>query len=94
MGLFNKQINKKLVQMEEENYNNKPKKNGPPAFLIVIGILLLVTGFSWAVICGLIYLICSCFGLTFSLKIATGIWAVVIFISLITNIKISFGNKN
>lgn len=42
--------------------------------LMVIGIL----GLSWAITVGLVKLITLCFGLEFSLKIATGIWLLIL----------------
>lgn len=47
-------------------------------FVLVIVAASLV--FSWLVIVGLIKLITICFNLSFSLKIATGIWLVLILI--------------
>ena len=41
--------------------------------LIILAVLVL----SWALTCGIIKLITLCFGLTFSLAIATGIWLVL-----------------
>ena len=32
---------------------------------------------SWAITVGLIKLICFCFGIAFSLKVATGIWIIL-----------------
>lgn len=43
----------------------------------IIGIILLwviCMVLSWAVTCGLVWLVCKCFSLVFSWKIATGIW--------------------
>ncbi|WP_407450028.1 hypothetical protein [Fibrobacter sp.] len=51
------------------------------AFLIMlvpIAILILVYALSWAVTCGLYYLITLCFGLTFNWLIATGVWLVLV----------------
>lgn len=44
----------------------------------VIIILILSFGLSWIATCGIVKLICLCFGLTFSWLIATGIWLVMI----------------
>ena len=43
---------------------------------ILLLILLFIVGYSlsWAITVGFIYLICLCFSLDFSIKIATGIW--------------------
>ena len=46
------------------------------ALAIVLTILLSFT-LSWGVTVGIIYLICMCFTLEFSLLIATGIWLVI-----------------
>lgn len=46
-----------------------------------IGVLLAVVAIcalSWIVTCGIIKLITMCFGLTFSLGVATGIWLICI----------------
>ena len=51
--------------------------------LTALGIALLVAslyGLSWAITVGLIKLITMCFGLVFNLKIATGIWLIIVFI--------------
>ena len=46
---------------------------------ILFLILLFIVGYSlsWAITVGFIYLICLCFALNFSIKIATGIWLVL-----------------
>lgn len=41
------------------------------AYIILIGI-------NWGVVCGLVKLITLCFGLGYSLPIATGIWLILI----------------
>lgn len=45
-----------------------------------LGLLMVIAllGLSWAVTVGLVKLITLCFGLEFSLKIATGIWIVIL----------------
>ena len=45
-----------------------------------LGILVVIAllGLSWAITAGIIKLITLCFGLEFSLKIATGIWLVIL----------------
>ena len=50
------------------------------AFLIGLLIILLCLALSWGITIGIIALICLCFGLTFSLPIATGIWLVLVLI--------------
>lgn len=40
--------------------------------------LLVIAAISWAITCGIIYLITICFSLAFSWPIATGIWLVLI----------------
>ena len=40
-------------------------------------VLFVLYGISWAITCGLIYLICLCFSLTFNVIAATGIWMVL-----------------
>ena len=51
--------------------------------LVGLTILLVVAmvGFTWLVSVGIIKLICMCFGLDFSLKIATGIWLILMLVS-------------
>ena len=55
-------------------------KKGAFALLLAI-IFLLILLLSWAITSGIIYLICLCFHLNFSLKIATGVWLVLLLIS-------------
>lgn len=45
--------------------------------IVVVGLMIVIYGVSWIVTCGLIKLVCMCFGLTFTWKIATGIWIVL-----------------
>lgn len=45
---------------------------------MIVLILVLMYAFSWIVTCGIIKLICLCFGLAFSWAIATGIWLITI----------------
>lgn len=40
-------------------------------FVIVLIVCMIL---SWLVTCGLVWLVCTCFSLDFSWKIATGIW--------------------
>lgn len=49
--------------------------------LIILLIFVVMIGLSWAITCGIIKLICLCFGLKFSLFIATGIWLILILIN-------------
>lgn len=41
--------------------------------VIIIGLIICFV-LSWLVTCGLVWLVCKCFSLAFSWKIATGIW--------------------
>ena len=50
-------------------------------FPLMIVLLILIIGLSWVIFCGIIKLITLCFGLTFSFKIATGIWLIAILIN-------------
>lgn len=45
----------------------------------IIAILFFLTtlAFSWCITVGIVYVIMWCFSLTFSIKIATGIWLVL-----------------
>jgi hypothetical protein len=47
-------------------------------FILVIVLAYLL---SWGVTCGIIYLITLCFGIGFSLPIATGCWLIMLLIS-------------
>ena len=38
---------------------------------------------SWLITCGIVKLICLCFGLTFTWLIATGIWLIIILLRYI-----------
>lgn len=44
---------------------------------IMIAIIALMAVLSWLITCGIIYLICMCFGLSFNILIATGVWLVL-----------------
>lgn len=59
---------------------------------LAVLIILTLYAISWAVICGLLKLITICFGLPFSLSIATGIWLIICLIKLIFGRK--GGGKN
>ena len=50
--------------------------------MIFLNILLflVITALNWLLTCGIIYLITLCFGWSFSLAIATGIWLVLVLI--------------
>ena len=43
---------------------------------LILGICA-VLGVSWAITIGIVYLITMCFGLVWSIKIATGVWLVM-----------------
>lgn len=51
------------------------------AFILAILMCALLTAISWALTCGVLYLIMLCFGLVFSWKIATGIWLILFLLS-------------
>ncbi len=46
--------------------------------LAAILALLVVCGISWLLTSGIIWLICLCFGWTFSWGIATGVWLILL----------------
>lgn len=46
--------------------------------MIFIISLFTALAFSWGITCGLLYLIALCFDVVFSLKVATGIWLVIL----------------
>ena len=52
--------------------------------LLILAALIIA---SWLLTCGIIFLICLCFGWTFSFAIATGIWLILCLLSSI------FGRK-
>lgn len=58
---------------------------------ILIGIILvaLIFGGEWIIVCGILKLICWCFALTFSLKIATGVWLVLLVVSYFLKANVS-----
>ena len=46
--------------------------------IMTIGLMAVLGAISWAVTCGIIALVCLCFGWAFSWLIATGVWLVMI----------------
>lgn len=56
-------------------------KIGMMKFIIMLLALIFALGLSWVLTCGIIWLICFCFRLTFSLLTATGIWLVLLLLS-------------
>lgn len=54
------------------------KKNPLSTLIIILSVLILGYGISWAVTVGIIKLITICFGCGFSLAYATGVWLVLI----------------
>lgn len=62
-------------------------KNPLRAFLIILLVLILGYGLSWAVTIGIIKLITLCFGWAFSLAHATGIWLVMFLLWLLFSKK-------
>lgn len=46
--------------------------------------LIIGVGLSWGATVGIVYLITLCFGLAWSLKIATGIWLALVLVSSFT----------
>lgn len=59
--------------------------------LAIIFVVAIIFGFSWGVTVGIIKLITLCFGLAFSLPIATGIWLILVLVSAF--LKPSISNK-
>ena len=57
---------------------------GMGCFISTLAILL-VFGFSWLIVCGIVKLITLCFCLAFSWKIATSIWLLFIIIGALVN---------
>ena len=69
------------------NLKNKLAEGGVVAAIVIL-ILAACYGLSWIVICGIIKLITMCFGLTFKLPIATGIWFVICILRSIFNVTV------
>lgn len=46
--------------------------------MLAILIFLAALIFSWLLTCGVIFLICLCFGWSYSSAIATGIWLIIL----------------
>lgn len=69
-------------------------KIGTGVFAVIFAILLvaLLYGIGWIVTCGLIKLICMCFGWTFKWAIATGIYIVLVILKWVFGGS-SGGNK-
>lgn len=57
----------------------KNKKTSGCLYAIVcLLIVVLCAGICWGVTCGVIKLICMCFGLEFKWLVATGIWLIIL----------------
>lgn len=54
-------------------------------FIFILLVIAITAVISWAVTCGVLWLITLCFGLVFSLRIATGIWLTMSLISIFLN---------
>lgn len=50
-------------------------------FLVILVLLLTVLGIDFLISAGVMWLICLCFGLTFSWRIVLGIWLVLVLLS-------------
>jgi hypothetical protein len=50
-------------------------------FLVILVLLLTVFGINFLISAGVMWLICLCFGLTFSWRIVLGIWLVLVLLS-------------
>ena len=48
--------------------------------LLTLLLLAIIFGISWAVTCGILWLAAWCFGLVFDLKIATGVWLILLLV--------------
>lgn len=49
--------------------------------LLILVVLCTVMGLSWLITCGVVGLICMCFGLEYTWPVATGIWLVLTLLS-------------
>lgn len=57
--------------------------------LISIILFLALCVISYLITCGLVYLICLCFSLTFTWKIATGVWLLMWLLKGVFNITVN-----
>lgn len=64
-------------------------KQGGVVAVVVILIVAVCYGISWIVTCGIIKLIIMCFGLEFSLAVATGIWLIICILKSIFNVTVN-----
>ena len=64
-------------------------KQGGIVAVVVILLLIVCYGISWIVTCGIIKLITMCFGLEFSLAVATGIWLIICILKSIFNVTVN-----
>ena len=64
-------------------------KAGGIVAVFVIGLLVLIYGFSWIVTCAVIKLITMCFGLAFKWSIATGIWLIICIMRSIFKVSVT-----
>lgn len=49
--------------------------------MLILAITIAMLGVSWGICCGLLLLISMCFGFDFSIKVATGIWLVLVLVN-------------
>lgn len=52
------------------------------ALIIFLLLIAITSSLSFLVTAGIVYLICFCFGLAFSWRIALGIWAIMLLINV------------
>lgn len=67
---------------------SKLKDAGVAAALIVL-IMIVACGISWACTCFLVWLITLCFGMEFSFAIGTGIWLLVILVRGVFSVTVN-----
>ena len=58
-------------------------------YLLGCLLVLLLYALSWLLTCGLFYLICLCFELSFTWAIATGIWLLMILARSVFNVTVN-----
>lgn len=58
--------------MEEET-----GKIGCAVAIVILLAFVLILGIDWLITCGIIKLICMCFGWTFTWSTATGVWLII-----------------
>jgi hypothetical protein len=57
--------------------------------VIITGVIMIaIFGFSWFITCILVKILSMCFGFTFTWKLATGIWIIILILKNIFNVTV------